>query len=122
MEPPPRARISTSTNFFLIEKLQRLDDFFGGAFALHAHRIDGQMHIRKAARKDAETSRTAAPFGEVMMPMRLEEAASGFLRAASNRPRLRGAFSLLEGELQRALPISSISRRKSDIRRAARTR
>src|SRR5260370_7344171 len=36
----------------LIEKFQRFDDFFGGAFALHAHGKKHEMDIGKAARED----------------------------------------------------------------------
>src|SRR6266704_2056668 len=39
--------------FRFIEKLQRLDNFFGGAFALHAHGNNHQMDVRNATREDA---------------------------------------------------------------------
>src|SRR5205085_2980890 len=38
---------------FGIEELQRLDDFLGGAFALHAHGKNGEMDIGKASPEDA---------------------------------------------------------------------
>src|SRR6266850_1905262 len=40
-------------NFSQIEEFQRLDDFLGGAFALHAHGINGQVHVRETPRQDA---------------------------------------------------------------------
>jgi len=55
------------------------------------------------------TSRTAAPLGEVMMPMRLGRSGNGFLRAASNRPSAsRRFFNCSKASCSAPCPTKSI--------------
>src|SRR5256886_10071786 len=49
--------------FSLIEKSQRTDNFLGGAFSLHAHGENGEMHIVKTAAQDADDITDGGAFG-----------------------------------------------------------
>jgi len=98
----PRARIRTSTSF-LIEKSQRTDNFFGGTFSLHAHGENGEMHVVKTATQNAERpSRTAAPLGEVISPMRLGRSGSVFCVRVEETFGFETFFELIERKLERA--------------------
>src|SRR5439155_7025696 len=91
--------------FRFIEKLQRLDDFFGGAFALHAHGIEHQMDIGKAARANPShraehRARWLTDYSDAAGKKRQRFSARGIEKSFG----FEAFFQLLEGKLQCALP------------------
>jgi len=108
-EPPPRARIRTSTILRRLKKLHRASDFGGRAIALDAHRVDGEVHIAETPAQMRTTSRTAAPLGEVIRPIRLGRSGSGFFPISGEEAfGLEALLELLESELQGTEPTGSI--------------
>ena len=102
-EPPPRHTISTSTSAC------RFASRIAAAISLRApapctdagYRITGRP--RKRRRSVVSTSRNAAAWRDVTMPMRRGNGGSGRLRAASNRPAAASArLQLHEALVQRA--------------------
>src|SRR4029077_5307349 len=86
-----------------IEELQRADDFRGGAFALDAHGINGEVHIAKAAAQDAHHVADRGAARRSDQADAAGEKRQRFL-ALSGKEALgfEALLELLEGELQRA--------------------
>ena len=108
-EPPPRARMMTSTSLLRLKYCKRFDDFLGRTFALHAHRIDVRQTLGNRRRRMRIMSRTAAPRGEVIRPMRRGSMGSGFFRSCVNRPSAsRRFFSCSKASCSAPSPTGSM--------------
>src|SRR6266480_2756276 len=104
MDPPPRARISTSTSFFLVNYRSSVT-IPAAELALDAHGIDRQMHIWKAARENADDVAHGGAARRGDDADAAGEERQGLLaRSVEQALSFEAFLQLLEGKLQRAAP------------------